>query len=355
MKSVYSSHSELCHVWANQTPAELASNRDGRASNMAFCGRALFSYQTTIARHVAGKGGRRGFLLTSHKFSNSTSKHLSHAFRSIGYERPDVFRVCADSRGQSMDWSGATVFAHYRAEAEQAATDALKPRIRQHTREAHLARAIDLVSEANRAREFFGLRCKPLVADTQALQASVAKRTAAQEKANAKRAKEHAARMAELEAILARYQPSARAAWRASDHLEMARLADLARAEGVEVSAYTLARGTGGNYLLRLSADRSRIETSQGAQVLTRTVAFIWPYCYAARKAGFPVSCAILERFPRLDNYSADAIDAAGNLRAGCHQIPFAEVEYIAKKLGLPAEPLAPVLIVATPSAPAAD
>ena len=342
MKTVYSNHQELAHVWANLTAEQVAEGKHGRCSSgsLSFSGGALVSYSTTIARHISGKGGRRGFVFDSASFSNSTSKHQNYARRGMGYERQaDTFFVRLGCRNQSLRFTGPELRAYYITAAEDCAAAALQPRIRQHTREGHLASAAAHIETANRVADWFGLRCKPLVPDLEALQRNVAKRTETQRKAAERALRERAERAARLDAMAARLRPAILAAWRKGDDDTVGALRREAQTEGVYLDRYALTEDRGA--LLRLSADKSRVETSQGVQVLTRTVRFLWSFCYHARASGAAVPADILARFPRLDHYSADEIDINGNLRAGCHRIAYAEIEGIARELGLPSAPAA--------------
>lgn len=86
---------------------------------------------------------------------------------------------------------------------------------------------------------------------------------------------------------------------------------------------------------LRLSADGRRVETSQGAEVPARVCAALWPMIGECKRGGFA------RTFPggsdpgavRLGHFLLDAIDGDGNIRAGCHFIPFAELADIAARL----------------------
>jgi len=75
MKKVFSNHSEVCHVWANNTDL----NAIGRASNIFFEGDTIYSY----GRHfILGKrfihNNRVITFLNTKSYSNSTSKHQNH-------------------------------------------------------------------------------------------------------------------------------------------------------------------------------------------------------------------------------------------------------------------------------------
>jgi len=80
MKTVFSNHSEVCHVWANNTDL----NAIGRASNIFFEGDKIYSY----GRHfILGKwfihNNRVLTFLNTKSYSNSTSKHQNHLGKAV--------------------------------------------------------------------------------------------------------------------------------------------------------------------------------------------------------------------------------------------------------------------------------
>ena len=88
MKKVFSSNSELAHVWANQLQYE------GRGNSMFFYGPVIYSYGThyEIARFVTAPNGQSVCFVNSNGYSSSTAKHTNHVCNAI----PDgilVFRV----------------------------------------------------------------------------------------------------------------------------------------------------------------------------------------------------------------------------------------------------------------------
>ena len=83
MKRVFSNHSEVCHVWAQQTQDE------GRASRIFFDGPRIYSYgrHFEMARFVdAGT-----VFITTHRYSVSTAKHLTLVRRAVSPKQ--VFEV----------------------------------------------------------------------------------------------------------------------------------------------------------------------------------------------------------------------------------------------------------------------
>lgn len=333
MKHVFKT-SELPHLWANQTREEVANGREARGADKAnekFRGRDYFSYWAVIGRiHDTAKG--RAFVVSRKRYSVTTSAHESGVRRATHGE--NVFSV--DSWA---DVSPKEIRAGFIREAQDFVAQASKARSRA---AGLLASASNCITQANRANEFFGLRFKPFALDLDAELARARELTAkaAQRAKDAKIQKEIAE--AKRDALADQFRPQASALWRA--HNDAAGLAEFKAAHiaaGLEVfrtSDLLTAdqRAAGFSCVLRLSADRSRVETSQGAQVLVRTVRFLWAFCSTAKATQTAVDADTLARFPRLENYTCNEIDAQGNVRADCHSIPFAEIEGIARELGLP-------------------
>jgi len=83
--------------------------------------------------------------------------------------------------------------------------------------------------------------------------------------------------------------------------------------------------------MLRVSGDQ--IETSQGARIPLEHAPRIWALVQACRSSGRPY-----EKNGHTEHagpYAIDAVTAEGELKAGCHVIPFAEIEALAVQLGL--------------------
>jgi hypothetical protein len=88
MKTVFSSNSELAHIWANQLQYE------GRGNSMFFYGPVIYSYGNhyEIARFITAPNGEKVCFVNSNGYSNSTAKHTNHVWNAI----PDgvlVFKV----------------------------------------------------------------------------------------------------------------------------------------------------------------------------------------------------------------------------------------------------------------------
>lgn len=89
-KQVYNSHSQLSHVWAQQTQLS------GRAGNMFFDEEGIYSYGYHYkAARIHTVKGHRFALVNSHRYSISTGKHLSEIGSALDglmpyFESPDV-------------------------------------------------------------------------------------------------------------------------------------------------------------------------------------------------------------------------------------------------------------------------
>lgn len=89
MRQVFSSHSEVCHIWAQQIQPR------GRAGNIFFGGPTIYSYGYHYkAAQFHKRKGQTFVLVNSYRYSPSTCKHLNEvrdAIRHLDYfESPDV-------------------------------------------------------------------------------------------------------------------------------------------------------------------------------------------------------------------------------------------------------------------------
>jgi len=87
--------------------------------------------------------------------------------------------------------------------------------------------------------------------------------------------------------------------------------------------------------LLRLSSDGERIETSQGADVPVSVAPLVWQAANACRDSGKPHNFREAGGdIPRLGHFTLDQVTENGDIHAGCHFIPYAELQRIAVALG---------------------
>jgi hypothetical protein len=127
------------------------------------------------------------------------------------------------------------------------------------------------------------------------------------------------------------------AAQKAARDAEEQRKADERLAEAVEewkagglVSSWVIGRASG--IYLRLRGV-GEVETSRGAIFPRADAVKAWRLIGVcrARGQGWERNGHIV----RMGSFQLDAIDAEGNVRAGCHQVAFAEAERLARLLGL--------------------
>lgn len=85
--------------------------------------------------------------------------------------------------------------------------------------------------------------------------------------------------------------------------------------------------------LLRVSRDGQRIETSRAAFVPVSVCPMIWQAANACRDAGQAHNYGDTGNAPRIGSFTLNTIHADGSITAGCHEIAFSELEYIAGKL----------------------
>ena len=96
MKKTFSSHSEVCHVWASQ------SQETGSAGNITFDKDTIYSYgYWPMARFIPNKNI---VLIRNWPYSNSTAKHLNHVRRSIPdyYEKIYVYNPASGFSNENI-------------------------------------------------------------------------------------------------------------------------------------------------------------------------------------------------------------------------------------------------------------
>lgn len=319
MKTVFNNR-ELAHVWAGQ------KQESGRGSNMFFQGPSIYSYgrHFEIARVMIDAPGV--VLFTSASYSNSTAKHKNHVWRAVTHMT--MFTV------PSMTDHSENVLAYLAAveKARAAALAAVKyGPMHKETAERNADTAARYVEVF---KKYIPVKLRNEV-----------KRTAALVKANklftagelAKiAASDERRRVADEKAIARRAQQAAE--WTAG---EPARAMDRAHREAKEEDARlcapaNLAAWAAGRDVdtdtyhmrdlpTRLRLKDGRIETSRGAQITERTARALWAgLCRGADIKGMV-----------LDHYTVTSWDGAA-LVVGCHNIPRAELENMARALGLP-------------------
>lgn len=285
------SNAELPHAWRHRRSPH------GKSNSMSFDGDTLYSYSTAIARRIHHKG-REAYVIDGASFSVTTAHHQSSVRQAMAPE-DTVFLINNGRRGQSLDVTGQDLFNGYRQKAADAYQASLAPRLRQSTRDRHLAESQRLASEANRAAQWCGLRCR--VRNV----ASVAAQIKAAEKRQAKRD----------EAVQKRRDEEAKA------HLEEC----LAKWHALETNHLPYTPGT---YLRALPS--GDVETSRGIIIPRDEARLAIAFCQRHRAAGWRRNGESYQ----IAGYHLDHV-GPHTVKAGCHVIAWSEIEALLPALGM--------------------
>ena len=357
MKTVFS-NSMVAHTWAHNTDPK----REGRNSSKSFWfdGATLYSYATPIGQIVPTVDGRRVALITDYKYSMATAKQICDAHRACR-DVLDVFTVpfiATESRGQyrvPTEFDGTPWGSYERWQALHAAnlaalTDNYAKLLARFMRaqvaslpssvqltiaermpldSARLANYYDgnLYPAADYAVKYaaaFGLVSAFFDVDSDARKVaerfvrlvSDPKRAARLEKERATRVEREAARVERERVRVAEHTARAMEAWFAGGH-----------------STYRVSDANG-NALLRLSKDGSTVQTSWGAEVpradVERALRF---YRSVVARGDEWFLTNIDDANARLGQFHLSAINANGNVRAGCHTFSADEIKRFAALL----------------------
>jgi hypothetical protein len=289
------SNSEIPHLWAHKRQPSARNGKD----SFYFKDETIFSYgpHFPIAKHLPG--GAIAF--TRRTSSPTTNGHMNAVRRAIPQGVTVVYVLRPTEPAVSQ-----------REAHEKLVEEALKlaAKARKHA-ESHRAHALRIAEDFNRYADLLGESCRidtaPITqGDLAALRKSLAD-------ADARR---------QAEAEEAQRQAAVRLADAAQDW----------RNHGPTQSWQLRSLGV----LLRLSADRSQIETSQGAVIPTAEAVALWPLLATLKARGKAHEFSHLGR--ALGAYRIERFKADGSLIVGCHDIPWAELERMATALDLDVE-----------------
>lgn len=87
--------------------------------------------------------------------------------------------------------------------------------------------------------------------------------------------------------------------------------------------------------MLRLSKDGTSVETSKGAEIPVSHAKRLWPVIQNCKAVGL----GLKDRAIKLGHFTLTRINDDGSIVVGCHDIPYSEIELIARELGLIEEP----------------
>lgn len=257
-------HSQLAHAWAHQ------ARPYGKAGNMMYEGLTLYSYgcHWPLAKLVTlADSGRIVVLLNPARRSRSTGQHLTHARRAVTHLDTVFLAPRTPIKSLSREFSNDWRGTEYWTEAT-------------------LAEAVAAQREKDKA-------------DGEA-----------ERQERNRRARE--ARARKRDALIP--WPEKLASWKRGERNQIAATSRPADCRWIEY--------------LRLSADGKRVQTSGGAEILSRVAKAVWPAMRDAHAAGTALSLPAFQ----WGNYVGLSLEG-GFLTVGCHKIPFSEVAEIAEEL----------------------
>ena len=278
IKQVYA-NDMVAHIWAHQSQD---SARNAK-STFYFEGDTIYSYgrHFSIARHVETKRGR-AVLLTTRDYSVTTTRHKSMVARAC--QHLTVFHV------QDVDANPRQQFEEYRKRYLELAKRYARARS---NKPSMFAIMRDVVDEANRFAEFFGLRCRLSMPSESVMEAEC---KAIERRDAIKRQREEAKRQREA---LERVQK-----W---------------------VDGQIDYCPNSGPIRLRIVGDE--LQTSHGARVPLAHAVKAFRFIKRLHNKG-----QAYERNGHtihLGHFALDAVDEHGNVTAGCHNVAWDEIERI--------------------------
>lgn len=274
---------ECFHFFANKVQHE------GYSGNVRFEGNDLYSYRTVIAKWLPDGS----LAVSTRTYSSTTTGHQSDLRRAT----PSTVKIIYVYEIDIV----AGVFRQAQILADELNKQALTARTRGDMLRGN---ALNIIAAANAYAEALGDPQRLEVPELTPEQAEAYK--IAQKAANKARRERQAAR--EAEALLTNAERLEK--WLAGD---------------TSVSTYSL-RGVG----VKLRWKDDRIETTQGASIPAADAVKLWPLiqrCKAGDKCftpGQPVG-----------NYQLTKIREDGSIVVGCHDVPYSELERMAKQLQL--------------------
>lgn len=279
----------VAHLWAHRSQ-DSARNGGG---NFYFEGDSIYSYGThfLIARHVETKRGRV-VLLTTRGYSATTARHKSLVLRACRHLT--IFHV-----QHPTDSDRKAQFDEYRQRYLDLARKYSRARS---NRPWILGRLRDLVEEANRFAQFFGLRCRlSLPADLSVM--------------------EEECRAIELRERERKQRAEAKRRREALERLQ----------KWVDGETDFLCQQSYGPIRLRIKGDE--LQTSRGARVPIAHAVKAFRIIKRLRDKG--QSYERNGHTVHLGHFALDAVDAQGNVTAGCHNVTWTEIERVATLAGV--------------------
>lgn len=292
MKKVFSSHSMVAHMWAQQSQSE------GRGPRMFFDGPTIYSHgrHFPIASFVRNDKGEQCVLFNDASYSASTSQHQRHTQQAIPRLIP-VFKVRVVI-SENSDFAIEANMKDYKERIDALYLQALRAR----SRAAQIQRECqDLALSANHYAIFFGSSIRiPFIEFTPEAIAK-AKQDWAEQKAktaadNKRRIEREAAQALQIIED-----------WRAGMNTRVI---------------------YGAPVMLRRRGEL--METSHGAEVSMQDARRAFQFIKLVRDSGN--AWTRNGQTVRVGPFQIDSIDAFGNIVAGCHSIDWEEIRRFARE-----------------------
>lgn len=308
MARIVGNNDHVAHVWAHSYD-HTDSQTDAHSGNMRCQNGNIYSYGERIGQLTRNDSGSVAAILSTRRWSNTTSGHQSDARRAVSHLPRFYVNEIMGNVTRQRDAMATTI----QEQIKNAPVHRLaKMRLRQWDE------AMSYVDTCNEFCRFFGLPefVKPTIgpdveAEMTKLRDAILKSEA---EAEAKRAKERAKaeRKARKEYVIAL------ASWKTGGP----------RVYGCHLDPYSY---------MRLSADGTMIETTQGAEVPVDHVRRIAPFVLA--KIDETIASGVdYERDwkapVRVGHFQIDRIGPDGIVTVGCHRFERSEVERIALLIG---------------------
>jgi hypothetical protein len=291
MRIVLKNTAEVIHYWANQVQSM------GECGNVRFRDSMIFSYGShfCMARHMPDGS----VAITTRTYSITTSSHVSAVCSAVNHKRRIYVRDPSASARENLDWA--------REKISRLLEQAQKPRLRQATRDGLRAEALRVAENANEfyriLKEYEPDRTYGEPIDTSNLD-SIREQIEAHERKMEEEKKERQRKAAEE-------AQEALAEWR--------------RHEGGYRTLYAIQPA------LRLSMDRTNVETSWGADIPVQHALRLWPLIKSQKLHGRDSDDLSI----RVGVYTLTKIKGDGSIIVGCHDIAYGEIYRIAQELNL--------------------
>lgn len=294
--------SQVIHTWANRSQ----TNGESGKRNVYFIGDRLFDYgdHFCLGQFVTTKKGELVCLLNSDSYGPTTSKHQGMTAGAVPKSIPtfEIPKAGYERYTDSFDVDKA--LEAYKARATILATKAKRAK-NDSTKDWYNVRAANVLEEAKTFAKTFGARFRVASLDALAKAAIEAAKRVEKER----KERETHERAIALEDFRA---------WQAGTKNHC---------------PYAHNRTVNGGAYLRVSNDGQVLQSSQGAEVPINHAIRAFKFIKLCRDGG--KAWAKNGHSLRVGNFAVDSVSESGDIHAGCHFIEWAEIERIAKQIGV--------------------